>query len=56
VLLYGAETWVLAGAMEKALQSFHRKCARDIMGKKQTQMILKEKHGFVLLVQEYWKK
>jgi hypothetical protein len=33
VLLYGSETWVLTGAMEKTLQSFHRKCARYITGK-----------------------
>jgi hypothetical protein len=33
VLLYGAETWVLTGAMEKALQSFYQKCARCISRK-----------------------
>jgi hypothetical protein len=33
VLLYGAETWMLTGAMEKAHQSFHRKCARYVTGK-----------------------
>jgi hypothetical protein len=33
VLLYGAETWVLTGAMEKALQIFHRKWAQYITGK-----------------------
>jgi hypothetical protein len=33
VLLYGSETWVLTGAMEKTLQSFHWECARYITGK-----------------------
>lgn len=32
VLLYGAESWVLTLAMEKKLQSFHRRCARFITG------------------------
>jgi hypothetical protein len=33
ILLYGAESWVLTGAMAKTLQSFHQKCARYITGK-----------------------
>ncbi len=32
VLLYGSESWVLTLAMEKKLQSFHRRCARFITG------------------------
>ena len=30
VLLYGAETWVVADRMLKLLDSFHHKCARHI--------------------------
>jgi hypothetical protein len=33
VLLYGSESWVLTLAMEKQLQSFHRRWARYITGK-----------------------
>ena len=32
VLLYGSESWVLTLAIEKQLQSFHRRCARYITG------------------------
>jgi hypothetical protein len=32
VLLYGSESWALTLAMEKKLQSFHRRCARYITG------------------------
>jgi hypothetical protein len=32
VLLYGSESWVLTLAMEKQLQSFHRRCARYMTG------------------------
>ena len=33
VLLFGSETWVLTARMEKALDSFQSRVARNILGK-----------------------
>jgi hypothetical protein len=58
VLLYVAESWVLTGATEKALQSFHRKCTRYITGKhiRPDWNDIEGKLWICPLVQAYWKK